>query len=153
MTQPNLARDTWLKIVLNSRIWEPSSIKAKTTMWDEQACESTLSWCYQERLVKRNCWKMKRAGERKGVWRKEKPAQGAELQRKCLENKKLLGSGTLPTPGSIFPESSGSGTHWDFSQNLESFLHVCPGFSSQNKCPPMQKHGTHFTPKTDMVSQ
>lgn len=62
---------------------------------------------------------MKRAGERKGVWRKEKPAQGAELQRKCLEKRNCLAVGplfpTVPIPGSIFPESTGSGTHWDFS--------------------------------------
>lgn len=114
MTQPNLARDTWLKIVLNSCIWGLSSIKGKTTIWDKQACKRTLSWGYQESLVKRNCrsvWKMQRAGERKGVWRKEKPAQGAELQRTCLEKKKPLGSGTLVSHHSHSREHI-SREHW-----------------------------------------
>lgn len=52
---------------------------------------------------------MKRIGERKGVWRKEKLPEGAELQRNCLERNSIFP--TVPIPGSIFPEGTGSGTH------------------------------------------
>lgn len=59
-------------------------------------------------------------GERKGVWRKEKLIQGAELQRECLGWGEVRGHNclavgpffpTVPTPGSTFPGDTGTRAH------------------------------------------